>query len=204
MKKSLMVVAGMMLGIVLFAQEKGDSHKRESHESMKTVLSLDESQDAAFQEINKKYAEQYKVLRSDSTQAREEKHKALRALHEQREKEISALLTPEQNAKLKAHKEQRAAQRKERMQKARERHDAKLKSELSLTDQQASDIKTARKEFGEKAAALRKSGKKDKAEFGKLKEAHDAKIKSILSAEQFQKWNAMKKEGKRKHPRNKK
>lgn len=192
MKKSLMVVAGLMLGISLFAQERNYDKQ-----SMKTVLSLDETQDVAFQEISKKYAEQYKVLR-------EEQHKAFRVLHEQREKEIAALLTPEQTAKLKAHKEQKAAQHKERMQKAMEQRDAKLKSTLSLTDQQAESLKAARKEFGEKAAALRASGKKDKASFGKLKGEHDARIKSILSAEQYQKWSEMKKDGRKRHARKRK
>jgi len=138
-------------------------------------------------------------LKKDSTQTRDEKKKAGRAFQEQRQKEISAVLTPEQNAKWKAHRKEQAAQRKEQMQQAREKRDAKLKVDLSLSDEQATKTKTADKDFAEKALALGKNDQRDKAEFKKLRAEREAQIKNILSAEQYEKWSAMKKEKKGKN-----
>jgi len=198
MKKSLLLVAGMMAGSILFAQDH-QGHKRGQYESMKTVLSLDEKQDAAIRDINKKHADEYAVLKKDSAQTRDEKKKAGHAIQEQRQKEISAVLTPEQNAKWKAHRKAQAAQRKEQMKQAMEKRDAKLKADLSLSDDQATKMKAADKDFAEKARALGKNGQRDKAEFKKLKADREAKIKTILSTEQYQKWSALKKEKKGKH-----
>lgn len=205
MKKSMMLVMGMMASAIVFAQGNQEGHKRGGrHESMKTVLSLDEKQDAAIRDINKKYADEYAELKKDSVQTREEKRKAGQALHEQRKNEIASVLTPEQNTKWKAHKEAQAAKRKEQVKLTAEKRDAKLKADLSLSDEQAAKIKTARTKFAEKAKTLRKDGKHDKEAFKKLRTGYDAEVKSILSAEQYQKWSAMKAERKNKSGRKKK
>jgi Spy/CpxP family protein refolding chaperone len=193
MKKSLLLVAGMMAGSILFAQDH-QGHKRGQYESMKTVLSLDEKQDAAIRDINKKHAEEYAALKKDSAQTRDEKKKAGHAIQEQRQKEISAVLTPEQNAKWKAHRKEQTAQRKEQMKQAKERRYATLKADLSLTDEQATKLKAASKDFAEKARALAKNSQRDRAEFKKLKADREAKMRNILSAEQYQKWSVTKKE----------
>ncbi|MCW5910612.1 MAG: hypothetical protein KIT62_06030 [Cyclobacteriaceae bacterium] len=177
MKKSMMLVAGMIAGAVVFAQEnQGERRGHSPRESMKNVLMLDETQDATIRSINKKYAEDFAVLWHDSTQSREEKRQEIKSLRDKREKEINAVLTPEQNEKWKAHKEARAAQQKERMKKAIEKRDARMKAELSLTDEQAEKLKAARKDYAEKTA--------------KLKAEHDAKVKSILTDEQLKKMKA--------------
>ena len=122
-------------------------------------------------------------MRRDSTQSREEKRDEMKTLRDKREKEINAVLTPEQNAKWKAHKEARVAQQKARMKKVAEGRDAKMKAELSLTDEQANKLKAAQKEHADKVA--------------KLKVEHDAKVKTILTDEQYKKLKAKRLDRKR-------
>lgn len=184
MKKSVLLVAGIIASAIVFAQ--GNEGERKGHsprESMKEVLMLNDVQHSSIQNINKKYADDFSTLRRDSTQSREEKRKEMKTLRDKREKEINAMLTPEQNAKWKAHKEARVAQQKARMKQAGERRDAKMKADLSLTDEQASKLKAAQKEHADKVA--------------KLKVEHDAKVKTILTDEQYKKLKARKLDRKR-------
>ena len=184
MKKSMLLVAGMMASAIVFAQ--GNDGERKGHsprESMKEVLMLNDEQHSTIQNINKKYADDFSTLRRDSTQSREEKRDEMKTLRDKREKEINAVLTPEQNAKWKAHKEARVAQQKARMKKVAEGRDAKMKAELTLTDEQANKLKAAQKEHADKVA--------------KLKVEHDAKVKTILTDEQYKKLKAKRLDRKR-------
>lgn len=184
MKKSMLLVAGIMASAIVFAQGNEDERKGNGpRESMKEVLMLNDVQHSTIQNINKKYADDFSTLRRDSTQSREEKREEMKTLRDKREKEINAVLTPEQNAKWKAHKEARVAQQKARMKQAGERRDAKMKADLSLTDEQASKLKAAQKEHADKVA--------------KLKVEHDAKVKTILTDEQYKKLKARKLDRKR-------
>ncbi len=177
MKKSMLLVAGIMASAIVFAQgNEGDRKGHSPRESMKEILMLNDEQHSTIQNINKKYADDFSTLRRDSTQSRLEKREEMKTLRDKREKEINAVLTPEQNAKWKAHKEAR-------MKQASERRDAKMQAELSLTDEQANKLKAAKKEHADKVA--------------KLKVEHDATVKTILTDEQYKKLKAKKLNGKR-------
>lgn len=184
MKKSVLLVVGIIASAIVFAQgNEGERKGNSPRESMKEVLMLNNVQHSTIQNINKKYADDFSTLRRDSTQSREEKREEMKTLRDKREKEINAVLTPEQNTKWKAHKEARVAQQKARMKQAGERRDAKMKADLSLTDEQANKLNAARKEHADKVA--------------KLKVEHDAKVKTILTDEQYKKLKAKKMDRKR-------
>ena len=192
----------MMLSSVIFAQKK-DRHRgqREGHlEKLKTELSLSDAQYASIKGINKKYAEQFSQIRSDSVTGRNEKHTTLKGLREKRQNEINSVLSAEQKTKLEKLKKERAEKRKEHQKARAEKHEAQVIKDLSLTNDQATKLKAENKSFFEKAETLRSSHDNDvkKAEMKKLRKDHEAAVKSILTTEQFSKWKAMRKEAKMK------
>lgn len=206
MKTSVMVGVWMMAVTLLVAQPRSKDlqrHAGKQAEKMKTELSLDDAQYASIKSINEKYAGQHRVLWKDSTLAREQKavkHKALRA---NQKNEIDAVLTPEQKTKWSAYKEARAEKRKERMNEQRAKRAERLKTALSLTDEQQTKMQGANDAFKEKLSALRKDSKitkeKKQAELKKFKGEHEASVKTILSAEQFTKWKELKQKNIDKH-----
>ena len=145
MKNSLMLVGAMMISSFIFAQNDETPEKhRGGHESMKTVLSLDEKQTSSIEEINKKYHEKGKESRND--------------LNKQREAEINKVLTPEQSKKWSDHK-------KERSEKFAKMRDEKVKKDLKLSDDQLKKLKTTltdeqynRLAFGKQAHNGRRGG----------------------------------------------
>lgn len=122
MKQILSLVGAMMISTFIFAQNDAAPQRiRGPRENMKSVLSLDEKQMSAIDAINKKYHEK-------STEQR-------KGLNEQRQTEISKVLTPEQNKKWTDY-------RKERADKFAKVRDERLKKDLSLTDDQLNKLKT--------------------------------------------------------------
>lgn len=199
-KKSFMLVIALMSSTIIFAQKgPGKKHDGEAQaEKMKSELSLNDTQYASIKSINQKYKDKHIAIRKDSTLSKENKMSKMKGLHEEREKEVNAVLTPAQSTKWKTLKKEKTAARKEEHKKEKAERDAKLKSDLSLSDDQFTKLKAANKTFHDKAKNLKKGT--DKAEFKKLHDEHDANVKNILSAEQYQKWQTMKADwkGKRK------
>jgi hypothetical protein len=123
MKKSLMLLGAMTISTFMFAQQDAapQMHRGNRGESMKTVLSLDDKQMSSIGEINKKYHEEGKEQR--------------KGLNEQRQAEISKVLTPEQNKKWTDYKKERA----DKFAKAR---DERVQKRLSLSDDQLKTLKS--------------------------------------------------------------
>lgn len=201
MKKYVMLVAAMMMSIFIFAQKSEPRHKGQhgQNENMKEVLSLDDAQYASIKDINKKYAAKRHELRTDSALERDKKFQEGKALHQEQQKEVKAVLTPEQNTKWEAYKKERMEKRKANMKEGIEKHDAKLKAELSMTDEQASKMKAARAELGKKMKAQHKDGKTDKEATKNARDTYQSQVKSILDENQFNKWTEMKKEMRKQH-----
>jgi protein CpxP len=205
MKTRLMLIMVMMSSII-FAQQK--NHDRGQHaaaqgEKMKAALSLNDTQYATIKGIDSKYAARYAELRKNSIDTNK-KYADAKTLYAEKEKEIQAVLTPEQQTKWAAYKAERTEKRKEKMKKGMERFEARMKSEISLSDDQLAKVKNANQNFRDKLSALKnqKDGEMgDKAELDKLKAEHNAAIKGILSEEQFKKWTDVKSERKEYHNR---
>jgi Spy/CpxP family protein refolding chaperone len=197
MKKSLMLAGALMMSTLIFAQNdddsRGDHHKRRGDrgEEMKTVLSLDDTQYNSIKEINKKYGEKQKALRQDSTMQRDDRFKAHKILQEQRTKEVNKVLTKEQSTKWTSYKKERAEKRKAEFEKRSKERDEKLKSDLSLSDDQLKKLKDARKSTHEKMKDLHEKKAGDKEQYKKVRDEHDAKVKSILTPEQYTKMKDM-------------
>ncbi len=206
MKKSFVFVVVMMASTIIFAQRPGHAphkHGDGNLEKMKSELSLDDKQYATIKDINQKYFTRSAELRKDSMQTREKKFVALKTLRQEKDKEIKAVLTPEQKAKWDNYKADQAAKHKEERSKAMEKRSQKMKTALSLSDDQFAKVQAENKAFGEKMQALRKSNEtsanRDSSKFKALMAEHDANLKAIMTPEQYQKWLTMKAEKQKKH-----
>jgi hypothetical protein len=195
MKRNVVVVIAMMMTTFIYAQQKENAHPRhQQKESMGKVLSLDDKQTEAIKGIQKKYADKFGAIRMDSTKSQEDKRSAGHSLKNEREAEIKSVLSPEQNEKWSTYKTERADQRKEQREKFMKEHEARMKTELSLSDDQAAKMKSANENFKTKIQELKKDDKADREAFKKLKSEHESTIKSILSEDQFKKWKGHKSE----------
>lgn len=113
------------------------------------------------------------------------------------------ILTAEQLKKMQAHhKAQHAKGRKDTAGMA-DKMTAKMKKELSLTDDQTTKVKAANAEFVQRMKGLheKKASGESKEQLQTLRKQivneHDAKIKAILTAEQATKWASLKEEQKK-------
>jgi protein CpxP len=197
MKKGSMLMMVMMTSTIIFAQSRvHDPAKRAAAqtEEMKAALSLTETQYATIKEIDSKYAARYADLRKDPS-AQMKKHESMTTLRAEKEKEIQTVLSPAQKTKWTSYKADRAEKRKTKMKNSAEKFEARMKSELALSDAQLVKFKMANQNFRDKLSALKNqqdANTRDRAEIKKIKAEHDATIKEILSEVQFKKWTELK------------
>jgi hypothetical protein len=195
MKKSIMLGVWIMAATLLVAQPHPKNLHRNADkqvEKMKTELSLNEVQYASIKNITKKYADRQRLLGQDSTLARTEKSRKHASLRTDREKEINAVLTPEQKTKWSAYKDRQAEKRKGRIAESQKKHAARLKSVLSLSDEQQAMMQDAEETFKQRALQIRDESKDDSHEaIRKLKADHEATVKTILDENQFKKWKEL-------------
>lgn len=109
MKKSWMILSAIMMSTIVFAQKDAATpeakDRTNGRESMKTVLQLDDKQQSAIEEINKKYSEQSKAKW-------EENRKEMQAIQAKRQAEVDKVLTPEQKLKWEGYRQGRQDSRK--------------------------------------------------------------------------------------------
>ncbi len=210
MKKSIMMIGLMLLGSMVFAQHKEHNQKERAtkqSEKLKSELSLNDDQYATIEGIQEKYASKHDALRNDSTAERGNRLETLRTLRLKKEKEIEAVLTPEQKSKWKTLREERSAKRIIEREDRIKKHEQNLTSELKLSDDQVTKVDEANKQFRDKLSILRRESKEgmeaEKADRHKIRTEHDAAIKAILTDEQFSKWSSMKREKKSRPSRRK-
>lgn len=177
MKRNSLVFAALMITVASFGQHRHHGHGRDHRQpdqGLKESLSLDSMQYATIKGINRKYSEQSRTLRHDSTRTFDEKKNDWKRLNDERQTEISKVLTPEQKTKWESLKKERVENRKAAQLEYKARRDNLMKSRLSINDAQLEKMKTARRESFEKA-------RKD----------YESQLKSILTKEQFDKWKEL-------------
>lgn len=204
MKKSAMFLGLMIVSTVIFAQGKRDPMERSGKRAdrMKTELALDDVQYKAVEAINEEFAVKQSKVRQDSTLSKEEKHKQMKTLHQDKDAAIGKVLTAEQKNKWTSLRSSRSNKHKAAMVKQHHSERARrMQESLSLTDDQTSKIKAIDKEFGEKLRTLRSDSslaREDAQEGVKmLRQEYHSKTKSVLTEEQFKKWESQKAERKR-------
>jgi len=196
MKKHLVLIAFIIAGTVVLAQEKGRGHQRDVAEDMRKELSLSDDQVARIKSIDESYRARFHDLRIDSTRTKEERMKSMRSLGEARRKEIGGVLTDQQKESWKAHQTARRDEHRAHSQKVAWDRALKLKNDLGMSDNQFSKFQDANKTFREKATKLKQQSMSDdsrKDAFRKLRSEYDKSVKSILNKDQYKKWSDMKK-----------
>lgn len=199
MKKSIILLAALMISSIIYAQPKAKHPQRDgSLEKIKNELGLDDVQYASIKGINKKYGQQISALRKDSLIGKNEQRAKLKNLRGEKEKEIKAVLTTDQKSKYEKLRQERIAKRQNERKMRAEEQQVKMSEALSLSPQQVLKVNEARDAFKKKVKALRdqstESQLNDKANFKQLRKEHESAMQSILTADQFAKWEAMRKD----------
>jgi Spy/CpxP family protein refolding chaperone len=175
---------------------KGDKHGRRGQDRAKLAkeLNLTDAQKQQVKALNEEYRAKFQALKAvDSKKETKEKAKALK---QEQQTKMQNILTAEQKAKMAELKEKRKSEAKE---KGKERGE-KMKKELGLTDAQGQKIKSINEDFHAKAKAIKENQsltqEQKKEQFKALNEQRKESMKAVLTAEQIQKMEAKKKEGK--------
>jgi Spy/CpxP family protein refolding chaperone len=174
MKKIAMMMAAMTIVVAGFSQHRNVQRHGHRGYTMKESLSLDSAQDAAIRSINRKYHEQARKVKDDSSRTLDARRTELKSIRESREQEVYKVLTVEQRKKRDAIKEQRTESRKRDVQARRDRRDEQIKSTLSIDDKKLQEMKKAREES-----------------FSAAQKEYEKKLKTILSKEQYDSWKEM-------------
>ncbi|SHF86694.1 hypothetical protein [Dysgonomonas macrotermitis] len=150
-------------------------------------LNLTEEQKAKVESVNKDFRAKAEALRNDSSLTKEKRSEQRRELAKNRQTELQALLTPEQQSKMKELKEKRM-QRNDRNDRASKQRNQRRMSQkqrnpmqkLNLSAEQQEKIQAINKDYRTKQDALNKSKFDD--------------IKSVLTPEQQLMLDASKKQ----------
>jgi Spy/CpxP family protein refolding chaperone len=198
MKNSIMLAMALMISTLIFAQERHRDPQQmaaRQTERMKENLALNDSQYASVKKINETYADKFASVRKDDTTT-DDKRTALKTIHAEHEQAINAVLTPDQQKKWQTLKEERKAEKKAHKQHRHEHHKERLKTALSLSEDQTSRIETINKDFKEKLRVVKNdkniSENEKKSKIETLKKDHENTVKTVLTDDQFTKWKELK------------
>ncbi len=203
MKKSMIFFGLMIVSTVMFAQRKMGPMERAAKqaERMKTELGLDDVQYKAVKAINEDHAAKLSKVWHDSTMSKDTKHQQMKALHNEREAALKKVLSAEQHKKLAANRSEQRTKHGARMAGQRGDFTERMQKELSLTDEQTQKIKAINREFGQQFRSLRNdstiSKEDNTARIKQLRDEYQKKLKTVLNEEQFNKWEKLKTEHKR-------
>lgn len=196
-----------VFSISAFAQQgegrhRGHHNHEERLEKMKEELGLSDAQVEQIKALHEKKKAEMEKLREEAKEENKEHRAKMKAHRQEMKTEIDKILTDEQRKKAEALKEEHKDPNKRA-----EKRTEKWKTELSLTDAQASKVKAALVTKMTKMQALKEAAgeeKVNKEERKAIKTAFETELKSILSKEQFAKYEQIKAEKKAKHKKHKK
>jgi Spy/CpxP family protein refolding chaperone len=181
--KKLIVMALLAATSSIIAQDHPKKDGAKFMENKIEKLTQELSLTTEQQEKLKTYFEQRhamkKDLKSDGEMSKEEKM----AIAKETDAEFKSILTPEQYEKWKSDRKENRGEMKM----------DKLTQELSLTTEQQVKLKAL---FEEKQQMRKESNEASKAEKMKMAKETNQKVKAILTPEQYEKWQAMKKDKK--------
>lgn len=196
MKKVVMgLMALVILTVSASAQQKREmkgKHHQHQKMSMAQQLNFSEEQKKQAKLIKEDFKKQMQVLNKNEAITVKEFRDRKYAMHQEQKAKMQGLLTSEQKAKMDQMKAEHKANAEQHFAKKLE----KMKTNLGLTDDQASKMKTQREEMMMKMKALREDSKLDrlakKEKMVALKSQMKEDHKKIFTAEQLKKMQEMK------------
>jgi hypothetical protein len=196
MKKSLIVMAMMMISVFIFAQQTDRAAMAiKQAEKMKTELSLSDQQFEKVKQIQERFASGHARLLSDTAMARENRVVERKRMNDERMAEIKGVLTEEQYKKWSEFREKQMNKNSSQVRKERAKNQLEeLRTVLSLTDEQFAKVVKINNDLiaGLKTLRTDSSASRDnkRVEIKKIKDGRNAAMKAVLTEEQFVKFLA--------------
>jgi protein CpxP len=212
MKKSLILFVALISTAFLFAQPPGKGYKGQGQgrgqgkggmrqEQPFKDLNLSEAQQSKMKEINANFQAEMKKLRENENQTVKAQRDAMYKLGQQHKAQIKQILTPEQQQKMVALREEK---RTEMEQKQGKQFD-KMAEQLKLTDTQKTQITQQREKNRETMQALMQNESMDRstkqAKVKAMQDQHKKDMEKVLTKEQFRQWEEMQKNRMQKGPK---
>jgi hypothetical protein len=192
MKKIIVTAFALAVAtLVTQAQEKPhgnhDRHGARHHKEFFQKLNLSEEQKTKVKSLNEDYRKQLQDLKKKDDITVKDWKSQMKGLRDDHKAKMQGVLTSDQKAQIEKMKqegkEKRKANSEERIQ--------KMKTRLSLTDDQVAKMKAGRTEMAEKMKSLREdkslSDDQKKEQFKELRKKQKDSMKSILTEDQLKK-----------------
>jgi hypothetical protein len=194
MKKSLIFVMAMMVGVFAFAQNTDRKEMAAKQaEKMRTELSLTDQQVEKIKQIHEKFASSQARLLADTAMARENRVVERKRMNDERMSAIKGVLTEEQQKKWAEFRENQmkrdpSPRRAERAKNQME----ELRTLLNLNDEQFDKLVKINNDAIAGVKTLRTdstvSRENVRSEMRKIKERRNAAIKAVLTEDQYAKF----------------
>ncbi len=194
---SLIILASVTFG-TFASPHKGYGRKGDNTKVMKE-LNLTEDQQAKIKSLNEDFRIKFNAVRDDSSLTKDSKRAKMKELSETKKNQFQAVLTPEQQAKMKELRGKRSDNyKKGRKDMAKRGHN---RMDLNLTEDQKSKMQDLRKDYRDKMQALKDDtslSKEMRSEKRKeLANTHKSEIRSLLTPEQQAKIKDVKEKGRK-------
>jgi hypothetical protein len=205
MKRITLFLFAITVAVGVNAQESQRAKSPEERseqmtEKMATELNLSADQKASIDAINTKYIMELRAVRDDASKTEDAKKEEHKAIRQNWKKEVGDQLTEDQKKRLAELKEERKEQKGEHLsleERARKKTDH-MTEHLGLSEEQEEQVYQLNLKVGQKIKAIKDNpemSEEKKKEFiqGNRKDFKTV-LTSILTAEQMEKFEAMKKE----------
>jgi Spy/CpxP family protein refolding chaperone len=214
MKKSLILFVALISTAFLFAQPPGKGYKGQGQcqgkgqgkggmrqEQPFKELNLSEAQQTKMKEINANFQSEMKKLRDNENQTVKAQRDAMATLSQQHKAQIKQVLTPEQQQKMVALREEKRKEMDQRQDKQFE----KMAEQLKLTDTQKTQLTQQREKNRETMHAIMENEGLDRtakqAKVKAMQEQHKKDMEKVLTKEQLKQWEEMQKNRMQKGPK---
>lgn len=220
MKKSKVFALTLVLGLLFvtiagFAQKPDnrsatpEERAQRQTERMTQDLKLNDKQAAAVKEINLRYAQKMAATKNNSGgSTHTDNFNARKEIFEQKDKELQAVLTPEQFSQFKAKQTEKMNRMEDRMQNrdqnslsAEERAQKqveRMQKSLNLSPEQQQKAGQIALKYAKQADALRSQSKKDRettaGKFATLRDQREQEMRNLLTEEQKIRFDELKKQ----------
>jgi Spy/CpxP family protein refolding chaperone len=202
MKRTIWIVAAMVLSIATFAQRPGRpmggigygpnmENGREGIQQLFKELNLTDAQQKQMKTLNENFREKMKVLQEKEDISVKEQRDQMFDLGKQHRSEMKKVLTKEQQEKMNSLLENKRTE----MQEKQAKHFEKMANELKLNETQKTQLKQQQEKNRKAMQALRENESLDRSakENGikNLMDQHRKDMAKVLTKEQMEQWEKM-------------
>ena len=174
--KKLFAIAALSIGFAVAASAQDSTAIAHKRDKAKSELNLTKEQQSQMKSMQAEYKQKYMKLKADSSLTADQRKQQYKALHQEQQNKMKAILTPEQQSKLTEMKKQKISRAKQHIK------------ELNLSQDQQAQWKNINKEYKDKMMALKNdktlNDQQRKDQFKSLNKERMDKVKGILNDDQ--------------------